>query len=246
MDTVLMRAGWWLAALFIAIAAIAATADGGFAIHMGIVAVAASIGLWVSISTVDYAAIAQGIIRTPADPGRYDDDPIRWGVIATVFWGMAGFLAGLYIALELAFPVLNLGLEWTTFGRLRPLHTSAVIFAFGGNALIATSFYVVQRTCRARLAFPGLARFVFWGYQLFIVLAASGYLLGITQSKEYAEPEWYVDWWLTLVSVSYTHLDVYKRQAEPPVPRCSHVMRRWARGSMGTSYGCLLYTSRCV
>ncbi|MFN5821566.1 MAG: cytochrome-c oxidase, cbb3-type subunit I, partial [Novosphingobium sp.] len=83
------------------------------------------------------------------------------------------------------------------------LHTSAVIFAFGGTALIATSFYVVQRTCRARLAFPGLARFVFWGYQLFIVLAATGYLLGISQGKEYAEPEWYVDLWLTIVWVAY-------------------------------------------
>ena len=124
-------------------------------------------------------------------------------MIATVFWGLAGFLAGLYIALQLAFPALNLGLEWTTFGRLRPLHTSAVIFAFGGNALIATSFYIVQRTCRARLAFPALARFVFWGYQLFIVLAATGYLLGITEAKEYAEPEWYVDLWLTVVWVSF-------------------------------------------
>ena len=121
-----------------------------------------------------------GILEKPADAGRYDDEPIRWGVIATVFWGIAGFLAGLFIALQLAFPALNLGLEYTSFGRLRPLHTSAVIFAFGGNALIATSFYVVQRTCRARLAFPSLARFVFWGYQLFIVLAATGYLLGIT------------------------------------------------------------------
>ena len=114
---------------------------------------------------------------------RYDDDPIRWGVIATLFWGIAGFLVGLIIALQLAFPALNLNLEYTTFGRLRPLHTSAVIFAFGGNALIATSFYVVQRTCRARLAFPGLARFVFWGYQLFIVLAATGYLMGVTEAQ---------------------------------------------------------------
>jgi cytochrome c oxidase cbb3-type subunit I len=203
METVLARAGWWSAAMLIAIMAMASAVDSGFAMHMAIVAIAAFIGLWVSISRVDYAALARGIIRTPADPGKYDDDPIRWGVIATVFWGMAGFLAGLYIALELAFPVLNLGLEWTTFGRLRPLHTSAVIFAFGGNALIATSFYVVQRTCRARLAFPGLARFVFWGYQLFIVLAATGYLFGITQSKEYAEPEWYVDLWLTIVWVAY-------------------------------------------
>ena len=203
MELVLSRAGWWFAALLIAIAACAAAVDSGFAIHMGIVALAAFIGLWVTLGKTDYGTIARGILRTPGDPGRYDDDPVRWGIIATVFWGMAGFLAGLYIALQLAFPVLNLDLEWTTFGRLRPLHTSAVIFAFGGNALIATSFYIVQRTCRARLAFPGLARFVFWGYQLFIVLAATGYLMGITQGKEYAEPEWYVDLWLTVVWVSY-------------------------------------------
>ncbi len=219
METVLARAGIWLAVLLVAILAMAAAADPGFGVHMAIVAVAAFIGLWVSLSRTDYGAIARGIIRTPEDPGRYDDDPVRWGVIATVFWGMAGFLAGLYIALELAFPVLNLGLEWTTFGRLRPLHTSAVIFAFGGNALIATSFYIVQRTCRARLAFPGLARFVFWGYQLFIVLAATGYLLGITQSKEYAEPEWYVDIWLTLVWVAYlvVFVGTLVRRTEPHI-----------------------------
>ncbi|MDR2858260.1 MAG: cytochrome-c oxidase, cbb3-type subunit I [Novosphingobium sp.] len=203
MTTVLARAGIWLGVLFLAIIGAALAVDKAFAFHMAIIGAAAFVGLWVSISRVDYAAVARGILHAPADPGKYDDDPVRWGVIATVFWGMAGFLAGLYIALELAFPVLNLNLEWTTFGRLRPLHTSAVVFAFGGNALIATSFYVVQRTCRARLAFPGLARFVFWGYQLFIVLAATGYLLGITQSKEYAEPEWYVDWWLTIVWLAY-------------------------------------------
>ncbi|WP_039335153.1 cytochrome-c oxidase, cbb3-type subunit I [Novosphingobium subterraneum] len=198
MESALSRSGLWLVALFIAVAACAAAVDTGFAIHMGIVALACIIGLIVTLRGVD---LSKAILAP--DQGRYDDDVIRWGVIATVFWGMAGFLAGLYIALQLALPVLNLGLEWTAFGRLRPLHTSAVIFAFGGNALIATSFYVVQRTCRARLAFPGLARFVFWGYQLFIVLAATGYLLGITQGKEYAEPEWYVDLWLTIVWVAY-------------------------------------------
>ncbi|MBC2665633.1 cytochrome-c oxidase, cbb3-type subunit I [Novosphingobium flavum] len=203
MVTVVSRAGIWLVALLLAILAVAAAADKGFAIQMGIVAAACAVGLWTALTRADYAGVARGLIHAPADQSRYDDDPIRWGVIATVFWGMAGFLAGLYIALQLAYPVLNLGLEWTTFGRLRPLHTSAVIFAFGGNALIATSFYVVQRTCRARLAFPGLARFVFWGYQLFIVLAATGYLLGITQGKEYAEPEWYVDLWLTVVWLAY-------------------------------------------
>jgi len=202
MVTLTGRAGLWLAALLIAILAVAAAADTGFAIQMGIVAAACLVGLWFTLTSADYNRLAHGGVTLP-DQGRYDDEPIRWGVIATVFWGMAGFAAGLFIALQLAFPVLNLGFEFTTFGRLRPLHTSAVIFAFGGNALIATSFYVVQRTCRARLAFPGLARFVFWGYQLFIVLAATGYLLGITQGKEYAEPEWYVDLWLTIVWLAY-------------------------------------------
>ncbi|MEO1734182.1 MAG: cbb3-type cytochrome c oxidase subunit I, partial [Pseudomonadota bacterium] len=136
---------------------------------------------------------------------EYLDSVIRAGVIATALWGVVGFLAGVFIAFQLAFPGLNW--EWTqgmgNFGRLRPLHTSAVIFAFGGNALIATSFYVVQRTSAARLWGGNLAWFVFWGYQLFIVLAATGYLLGATQSKEYAEPEWYVDLWLTIVWVAY-------------------------------------------
>ncbi len=137
--------------------------------------------------------------------GEYLDGVVRAGVIATAFWGVAGFLVGTFIAFQLAFPVLNF--DWSegfaNFGRLRPLHTSAVIFAFGGNALIATSFYIVQRTSAARLWGGNLAWFVFWGYQLFIVLAATGYLLGGTQSKEYAEPEWYVDLWLTVVWVAY-------------------------------------------
>ena len=139
----------------------------------------------------------------PAAETGYQDDVVRAGVIATCFWGLAGFLVGVYIAFQLAFPALNLDLPFTTFGRLRPLHTSAVIFAFGGNALIATSFYIVQRTSAARLWGGNLCWFVFWGYQLFIVLAATGYLMGVTQSKEYAEPEWYVDIWLTLVWVAY-------------------------------------------
>ncbi|RED16301.1 cytochrome-c oxidase, cbb3-type subunit I [Parasphingopyxis lamellibrachiae] len=202
METLTMKVGSLLLVAFLAFVAAASAADSGFAVHMWIVVAAALLATFVIANKADFAALARGGAPKP-DQSRYDDDPVRWGVIATVFWGMAGFLAGLYIALQLAFPVLNLNLEYTTFGRLRPLHTSAVIFAFGGNALIATSFYIVQRTCRARLAFPGLARFVFWGYQLFIVLAATGYLLGITQSREYAEPEWYVDLWLTIVWVAY-------------------------------------------
>ena len=140
---------------------------------------------------------------SPNAPVDYNDGVIRAGVIATTFWGVIGFTVGLVIALQLAFPVLNLDLQWTTFGRLRPLHTSAVIFAFGGNVLIATSFYVVQRTCRTRLAGGMWPWFVFWGYNLFIAIAGTGYLMGVTQSKEYAEPEWYADLWLTIVWVAY-------------------------------------------
>ncbi|BCM17775.1 cytochrome-c oxidase, cbb3-type subunit I [Mesorhizobium sp. J8] len=138
----------------------------------------------------------------PIDPAAYMDGPIRYGAIATVFWGVVGMLVGVVIALQLAYPNLNVG-PWFNFGRLRPLHTSGVIFAFGGNALISTSLYVVQRSCRARLFGGKLAWFVFWGYQLFIVMAATGYLLGITEGREYAEPEWYVDLWLTIVWVAY-------------------------------------------
>ena len=153
------------------------------------------------------------------DGTRYNNAVIKAGTIASLFWGVVGFLAGVTIALQLAFPELNLHLPWTNFGRLRPVHTSAVIFAFGGNVLIATSFYVVQRTCRARLAGEWAPWFVFWGYQLFIVLAASGYVLGVTQSKEYAEPEWYIDLWLTLVWVVYllVFLGTLMRRREPHI-----------------------------
>jgi cytochrome c oxidase cbb3-type subunit I len=152
-------------------------------------------------------------------PEGYNDAIIRAGVIASMFWAIVGLAAGLFIALQLAFPSLNLDLPWTTFGRLRPLHTSAVIFAFGGNVLIATSFHVVQRTCHARLAGDFAPWFVFWGYQLFLIMAASGYVLGVTQSKEYAEPEWYADLWLTVVWVVYLliFLGTLWRRREPHI-----------------------------
>ncbi|KQX23572.1 MULTISPECIES: cytochrome-c oxidase, cbb3-type subunit I [unclassified Sphingomonas] len=217
MDMVIMKSGAWLLALLLAIGGAAYAVDSGFAFQMWIVAVAALVGLGVTLVRTDYDAVL-GLSTRPKATGYYDD-VIRLGVIATVFWGLAGLLVGVYIALQLAFPQLNLGLEYTTFGRLRPLHTSAVIFAFGGNALIASSFYIVQRTCRARLAFTKLADFVFWGYQLFIVLAATGYLLGITEGREYAEPEWYVDIWLTIVWVSYlaVFLGTIVRRNEPHI-----------------------------
>ncbi|NEV00382.1 cytochrome-c oxidase, cbb3-type subunit I [Bradyrhizobium uaiense] len=129
--------------------------------------------------------------------------PIKFASAMAMFWGIAGFTVGLIIAMQLAWPALNFDLPWTTFGRLRPLHTSAVIFAFGGNVLIASSFYVVQKTCRTRLAGDLAPWFVVVGYNFFILIAGTGYLLGVTQSKEYAEPEWYADLWLTIVWVTY-------------------------------------------
>ena len=204
-------AGWFLAVLLMLTAA-GVAADAAFAVHMLILAAAAAIMLVVTLRRSDQPPVV-------ADLSRYDDEVIRWGVIATVFWGVVGLLAGVAIASQLAWPLLNLHSEFTSFGRLRPLHTSAVIFAFGGNALIATSFYIVQRTCRARLAFPTLARFVFWGYQLFIVLAATGYIMGVTEAREYAEPEWYVDIWLTIVWVSYlaVYVGTILRRSEPHI-----------------------------
>ena len=132
----------------------------------------------------------------------YNYAVVRKFTLATVFWGIVGFSAGVFIALQMVFPDLNIE-PWLNFGRLRPVHTSAVIFAFGGNALFATSYYIVQRTCGVRLWGGKLADFTFWGYQAFIVMAAVGYMMGITQSKEYAEPEWYADLWLTIVWVAY-------------------------------------------
>jgi cytochrome c oxidase cbb3-type subunit 1 len=134
---------------------------------------------------------------------NYSYGPIKFATAAAMFWGVAGFLVGVIIAFQLAFPALNFDLPFTNFGRLRPLHTSAVIFAFGGNVLLATSFYVVQRTTHARIAGDVAPWFVVLGYNFFIVIAGTGYLLGITQGKEYAEPEWYADLFLTVVWVTY-------------------------------------------
>jgi cytochrome c oxidase cbb3-type subunit 1 len=150
---------------------------------------------------------------------NYNLGPIKFATLAAMFWGIAGFTAGLWAALELAFPVLNFDLPWLSFGRIRPLHTSAVIFAFGGNVLLGTSLYVVQRTCRARLAGEIAPWFVVLGYNFFILIAGTGYLLGITQSKEYAEPEWYADLWLTVVWVVYllVFLGTLMRRKEPHI-----------------------------
>ena len=135
--------------------------------------------------------------------GVFNDKVIRQFAIMTVVWGVFGMLMGVIIAAQLAFPELNLGLPWTSFGRLRPLHTNAVIFAFGGCGLFATSYYVVQRTCQTRLFAGPLATFTFWGWQLVILLAAITLPLGYTQGKEYAELIWPIDVLITLVWVAY-------------------------------------------
>jgi cytochrome c oxidase cbb3-type subunit 1 len=176
--------------------------DAPFAFHMGLFALAALVGFGAILKRYEWRAAAAPP-QTIAGKPNYNLGPVKFAVIAAMVWGIAGFLVGCTIAFQLWAPSLNFGLEYTTFGRLRPLHTSAVIFAFGGNVLIGTSLYVVQRTCRARLAGDLAPWFVILGYNLFIVVAGTGYLLGVTQSKEYAEPEWYADLWLTLVWVVY-------------------------------------------
>ncbi|WP_372635464.1 cytochrome-c oxidase, cbb3-type subunit I [Alcanivorax jadensis] len=133
----------------------------------------------------------------------YNYTVVRQFTIMAVVWGIVGMLVGVIIAAQLAWPVLNFELPWFSFGRLRPLHTNAVIFAFGGSALIGTSYYVVQRTCQATLAFPKLAAFSFWGWQAVIVAAAITLPMGYTSSKEYAELEWPIDILITLVWVAY-------------------------------------------
>jgi cytochrome c oxidase cbb3-type subunit 1 len=159
-----------------------------------------------------------------------------------------GFLAGTFIAFQLAFPALNF--DWAqgylNFGRLRPLHTSAVIFAFGGNALLAASFYIVQRTSAVRLWGGNTAWFVFWGYQLFIVMAATGYVLGSTQGQEYAEPEWLTDLWLTIVWVAFlaVFMGTLINRKEPhiyvancPSSEFFGELRRFCKGCSGSVFG---------
>ncbi len=133
----------------------------------------------------------------------YNYRVVRQFAIMAVVWGVVGMAVGALIAAQLAWPALNFDVPWLSYGRLRPLHTNAVIFAFGGCSLMATSFYVVQRTCHTRLFSDGLAAFVFWGWQLVIVAAAITLPLGFTQGKEYAELEWPIDILIALVWVAY-------------------------------------------
>jgi cytochrome c oxidase cbb3-type subunit 1 len=200
---------------FLALLGVAFAKDDLFAAHMWVLFFVLLVSTVLLLRRIQFSP-ASG--ETADDKSGYFDEVVRYGIIATTFWGIVGFLVGVVVAFQLAYPDLNIE-PWLNFGRTRPLHTSAVIFAFGGNALIATSFYVVQRTSRARLFGGDLAWFVFWGYQLFIVMAATGYLLGITQGREYAEPEWYVDLWLTVVWVAYliTFMGTLLKRKEPHI-----------------------------
>ncbi len=140
---------------------------------------------------------------TTSVSATYNYKVVRQFAIMTVVWGIVGMLVGVWIAAQLAFPALNFDIPWLSYGRLRPLHTNAVIFAFGGCALFATSYYAVQRTSQARLFGGPLVAFTFWGWQLVIVAAAITLPLGYTSSKEYAELEWPIDILITLVWVAY-------------------------------------------
>ena len=147
----------------------------------------------------------------------YNYRVVRQFSVMAVVWGVVGMLVGVLIATQLAWPEFLSGISWLSYGRLRPLHTNAVIFAFGGCALFATSFYVVQRTCNARLFGGPLIEFVFWGWQLVIVAAAVSLPLGFTQGKEYAELEWPIDILIAVVWVSYAVVffgTIVKRKVE--------------------------------
>ena len=145
----------------------------------------------------------------------YNYRVVRQFAIMTIVWGIVGMAVGVLIAAQMAWPVLNFDIPWLTFSRLRPLHTNAVIFAFGGSALFATSYYVVQRTCQVRLISDKLAEFTFWGWQLIILSAAITLPLGITTSKEYAELEWPIDIMITIVWLAYAFVfmgTIFKRK----------------------------------
>ncbi len=150
----------------------------------------------------------------------YYDDPSKAGVILAIVWAIFAMFVGDWVAWLLAYPEMTfVDSAWASFGRLRPVHTTGVIFGFGGNALIATSFHVLQRTTRARLPDQFSPWFVLVGYNLFCVLAVSGYFMGLTQSKEYAEPEWYADLWLVVVWVTYflIYIRTLMRRKEPHI-----------------------------
>ncbi|UCE89628.1 MAG: cytochrome-c oxidase, cbb3-type subunit I [Pseudomonadota bacterium] len=152
-------------------------------------------------------------------PEQYNYDIVRRFAIMSLVWGVLGMLTGVYLAAELAWPVLNFDIPEITFGRLRPVHTTLVIFGFGGSALFATSYYVVQRTCQARLVSDGLAAFTFWGWQVAIGIAAISYMFGYTQAREYAEMVWPIDLLIAVTWVAYllVYVGTIRRRTQPHI-----------------------------
>ncbi len=150
---------------------------------------------------------------------QYNYEIVRKFAIMAAVWGVLGMLTGVYIASELAYPIMNWNIPEITFGRLRPVHTTLVIFGFGGSALFATSYYVVQRTCQTRLYSATLAAFTFWGWQIIIASSAISYMLGYTQSREYAEMEWPIDILIAVVWVTYlwVYVQTLRRRSQPHI-----------------------------
>ncbi len=180
-------------------------------------------GFIVMLCCIPMVFVVVSGLYTPEPGGerlaQYYDDPTKAGIIIAMVWAMIGMFVGDWVAWLLAYPEMTFDAAWAGFGRLRPVHTTGIIFGFGGNALIATSFHVMQRTSRARLPDQLSPWFVLLGYNLFCILAATGYFFGVTQSKEYAEPEWYADIWLVIVWVVYLllYLRTLARRREPHI-----------------------------
>ncbi len=187
--------------------------SGPFAVH-GLIVILYSLGILL--------VLMSGYFTPEPGPERlehYYDDPIKVGIIISMVWAIIGLAFGVWVAALLAWPEFTFDSAWASFGRIRPVHTTAVIFGFGGNALIATSYHVMQRTSRARLPDQFSPWFVLLGYNLFCVLGVTGYFMGVTSSKEYAEPEWYADIWLVIVWVTYLilYLRTLARRREPHI-----------------------------
>ena len=176
----------------------------------------------------------------------YDNKITRNFAFATSFWGVIGMLVGLTVALQMAFPVLNFGFEYTTFGRLRPLHTNAIIFAFVGNSIFMGIYYSLQRLLKTRMYSDLLSKIHFWGWQLIIVAAAITLPLGLTTGKEYAELEWPIDIAITLVWVIFglnMFGTILKRRRAAFI--CGHLVLYRDLGSHRLAAHCKLYGSAC-
>ncbi|WP_299828222.1 cytochrome-c oxidase, cbb3-type subunit I [uncultured Roseobacter sp.] len=210
--TLTIERGFALVALSLAgllgIAILGFARDEMFALHGWMIFVAVVIGAKALLDRFEEGA--------PEVQKGYNDRPIKWAVVAAGFWALLGFSVGDLLAWQLAFPQLNGEAGALNFGRIRPVHTTAVVFGFGGNALIATSFYVVQRTSRARLYGELGPELVVGFFNLFVLLAVTGYPAGITQSREYAEPEWYADLVLLITWLGYfgVYLGTLARRVE--------------------------------